>query len=68
MQIRKIHEYQLNKNLKYFRKIHIYRNIWLISVRATRTIDGRFPINYKNCLYYLLSFVFVPVKIINWED
>lgn len=68
MQIRKIHECQLNKNLKYFRKIHVYRDVWFISVRATRAMDGRFPVNIKNILYYLLSFVFIPVKIINWED
>lgn len=68
MHMRKIHEYQLNKNLKYFRKIHVYRDIWLVSIRAKRTIDGRFPVNIKNILHYLFSFVFIPVKIINWED
>lgn len=35
----------------------------MVSLMATRTMDGKFIWNIGNCFRYLLSFVLVPVKI-----
>lgn len=63
-----ITKFQLDNNLKYFRKIHIYKNLWMVSLMATKTMDGKFFWNVENCFRYLLSFVLVPVKVKDWGN
>ncbi len=66
--MKKIYGRKLGRELKYFRKIHIYHGIWLVSLYAKRTQQGKFPVNIHNILCVPLSFIMVPVKVIDWSD
>lgn len=61
--MRKIYRYQLENNLKYFRKIHIHSDVWLVSLYAKYAQDGKSPFNFHNVIVFPLSFVFIPVKV-----
>lgn len=66
--MRKIYSRQLKQNLKYFRKIHIYRGIYLVSLYARRTHQGDFSLNLHNILRYPLTYILFPIKVIDWND
>ena len=49
---------------KYFRKIHLFKNYYLVSIVSKRGISGEIRLCLANILMYPLSFVFMPVKVI----
>lgn len=64
--MRKIYKWQLEQKLKHFRKIHIIRGIWLVSLCSATTKEGTFPLNLHNIIHFPLTFIFVPIKVIDW--
>lgn len=66
--MRKIYRHQLDRNLKYYRKIHIYHGLWLVSWYAKKTNQGDFPLNLRNILHFPLSFILFPLIVIDWSD
>ena len=63
----KIYKWQFEKKLKYFRKIHIWNGLWFVSLYSAKTEDGTFPLNFHNMVRFILTFVFIPVKVIDWK-
>lgn len=61
--IRTIYRWQLDQLLKYNRKIHIYSDIWLVSLYATKSRYGLFKLNFYNIIHYPLTFVLVPIRV-----
>ena len=46
------------------RKIHIYKNYYLVSIYAKCSYDGKFHFNLHNILLYPLPFVYRLVKVV----
>lgn len=63
--MRKISRSQLEVKLKYNRKIHMLSGIWLVSLYSTKSKEGGFKINFYNSVHYPLTFLMVPVKVID---
>lgn len=62
------YKWQMDTKLKYFRKIHLFKKIWLVSSYSHKTQEGRFYFNFHNICHYLQTFIFIPVKVIDWGD
>lgn len=60
-----IDKYIFENETPNFRKIHIFGEWWLISVASKGGKCGETDWNLRNRLLYLLSFVFVPVKVVD---
>lgn len=63
--MRKISRSQLEVKLKYNRKIHMLSGTWLVSLYSTKSKQGSFKINFHNIVHYPLTFLMVPVKVID---
>lgn len=66
--MRKIYKWQFEEKLKHFRKIHIAHGIWLVALCSAKTEEGKFPLNMYNIIHFPLTFIFVPIKVIDWGD
>ena len=60
-----ISEKMLHENLRYFRKIHIFKNYYLVSIYATKSrIDGKWHWTLFNVIHYPLTFVYKLIKVV----
>lgn len=57
-----ISKFKLENNLKYFRKIHVFSDVWLVSLYAPVTKHGFKP-NFYNIIRYPLTLIFIPIRV-----
>lgn len=58
----KVDRWKFENRLKYFRKIHIFSNLWFISIYG-KTTKEKTNLNVTNIIKFILSFIFIPVII-----
>lgn len=68
MKIIRVSEYVFEKRLKYHRKIHIYKNLWLVSLYSSNCVNGKYYWNIRNILLYPFTFVFIPITVERKEE
>lgn len=63
--MRTIDRYSFDNLTGHFRKIHVNGDYWLISCASKSGRSGYTKLCLRNALMYLLSFVFIPVKVVD---
>nr|DAV33860.1 MAG TPA: hypothetical protein [Caudoviricetes sp.] len=63
MKIIRVSEYVFEKRLKYHRKIHVYKNLWLVSLYSANCVNGKYYWNIRNILLYPFTFLFIPITV-----
>lgn len=59
----RVSEYVFEKRLKYHRKIHVYKNLWLVSLYSSNCVNGKYYWNIRNILLYPFTFLFIPITV-----
>lgn len=54
-----------DNQLPHFRKIHVYKDYYLVSIVSKSGISGKTNWNFKNAFLYLFSFIFILVKVVD---
>lgn len=68
MKIIRISEYVFEKRLKYHRKIHVYKKLWLVSLYSSNCANGKYYWNARNILLYPFTFLFIPITVEREEE
>ena len=60
----KVSKRVFDEHLCHYRKIHIYKDYYLVSIYSKCSKDGRFHLNLHNIFLFPLTFIYRVVKVI----